>query len=396
MPKRLILCFDGTWNQPAKDEARKALSLPERPEEAVDQFLGTSETNVAKLYRSIPPHAGDGRLQQKWYDRGVGTRWYRRFRGGAFGRGLDRNILQGYAYLVATYEDGDEIFIFGFSRGAYTARSLVGMIRNSGLLLPTVIEGHDLQTLTEAIRAQPEDMVWDRSIERRLDEILRNDHNKLLNEAYELYRARDHGPDTDQAIAFRQHHARDVKIQCLGVWDTVGALGIPLKAFEWLNDRRYGFHDATLSGIVRHAYHAMAIDEHRKEYAVTLWTSPAKAQQTVEQRWFVGAHSDVGGGYPERDLSDLTLEWMLERSKAAGLDVDRTAVQPNGDPLGTLHDSFGEFLGGFWKWFHARHHRPVLQTGLPSETIDGSVGVRVQGSRYRPKNTGLESFLATL
>jgi uncharacterized protein (DUF2235 family) len=238
MPHRLIICFDGTWDKPDPNvDPTKRL-----------------ESNVVRFYESVV-NGGlpDGSTQRKWYDTGVGTNWYDQISGGAFGLGLDQKIQEGYKWLTRNYPDPDpgdyEIFVVGFSRGAYTARSFVGMIRNIGLLLPE------------------------------------NVHR--VDEAYAIYRQRDPGPDTGQAVSFRQHYSREVKIKFLGVWDTVGALGIPLQALQWLNAEEYAFHDTELSGIVANAAHAVAIDEWRVDYQVALWSPVVKPGQKVEQRWFV-------------------------------------------------------------------------------------------------------------
>lgn len=117
--KRIVLCFDGTWNRPA-DEA-----LP-----AAEQI----ETNVSRFYKAVSDTGSNAIRQVKWYDEGVGTHWFDRFLGGGLGAGLEFNIIEGYKFLASQYEDGDEVYVLGFSRGAYTARSLVGMIRNCGLI----------------------------------------------------------------------------------------------------------------------------------------------------------------------------------------------------------------------------------------------------------------------
>ena len=101
-----------------------------------------------------------------------------------------------------------------------------------------------------------------------------------------------------------------IKIKFVGVWDTVGALGIPLESFGEFNKEAFEFHDTELSDIVENGIHAIAVDENREPYKVTLWTPKEKLKQTIEQRWFIGAHADVGGGYPSRALSDVTLRWM--------------------------------------------------------------------------------------
>ena len=163
--KRIVVCFDGTWNKPA-DEAL-----------AADQRI---ETNVRRFYESIKDQGMDGARQVKWYDEGVGTQWYDRYLGAAIGTGLEFNIIQGYEFLAKEYKDGDEVYVTGFSRGAYTARSLVGMIRNCGLIEPKHLE------LRAAV-------------------------------AYGIYRARDDKADSLTAKWFRSAFSREIKIKFVGV-----------------------------------------------------------------------------------------------------------------------------------------------------------------------------------
>src|SRR5687768_8496914 len=158
--KRIVLCFDGTWSKPADEDL------------AVDQRV---ETNVCRFYQSVRERDANGTRQLKWYDEGVGTHWYDRYIGGALGAGLEVNIIQGYEYLANEYEDGDEVYVLGFSRGAYTARSLVGMIRNCGLIHPKHLP------LRVAM-------------------------------AYGIYRTRDDGADSTTAKLFRRAFSREIKI----------------------------------------------------------------------------------------------------------------------------------------------------------------------------------------
>jgi uncharacterized protein (DUF2235 family) len=137
--------------------------------------------------------------------------------------------------------------------------------------------------------------------------LLLPENSHRVDEAYAIYRQRDDGPDTDQATTFRQRYGREIKIKFLGVWGTVGALGLPLQALQWLNAREYAFHDTELSAIAENAAHGVAIDEWRVDFKVALWSPVVKSGQKVEQRWFVGSHADVGGGYRDRRLSDITL-----------------------------------------------------------------------------------------
>jgi uncharacterized protein (DUF2235 family) len=385
MSKRIVLCFDGTWNTPAEkftglaklhEEFERLTGLGDDAMRAaiehVDPQAGV-ETNVCRFYRSVlrqsPADVAPGELAQtKWYDKGVGTDWYDRVSGGAFGLGLSRNIRQGYQFLSETYKDGDEVLVFGFSRGAYTARSLVGMIRNCGLL-PNGSSGDG------------------------------PDSPQML-EAYELYRAHDEGPDSERARNFREEKKSPlIKIKCLGVWDTVGALGIPLESFGAFNKEAFEFHDIELSGLVENAFHAVAVDEHRAPYKVTLWAPKEKPQQTIEQRWFMGAHADVGGGYEARELSDITLHWMQEKAQACGVKLDQNGIPKVtvANAGGAIADSFIAFLGGAFHLFAKRFYRPVGRIEFGVEHVDVTVGTRIADDiSYRPKNDGLVETLKAL
>jgi uncharacterized protein (DUF2235 family) len=290
MTKSIIICCDGTWN--SADQDRKGEPTP---------------TNIVRLaYRVAKRDPDTGEPQVLYYDQGVGTgNVLDRFTGGAFGRGLDSNVFECYRFLIANYEAKDKLFLFGFSRGAFTARSLAGLIRNSG--------------------------------------ILKRDAVRQYQKALALYRNPDIKPSSEQATEFRAAHSvmGDVPIHLIGVFDTVGSLGIPVRGMRWMTRKKYQFHDTKLSSLVSHAYHALAIDERRAPFEPTLfWKSPDNQKQRVEQVWFPGVHSDVGGGYKERDISDLTLKWMLKRVEAAGLKLEPTAFDDiQGKPGGVLHNS---------------------------------------------------------
>jgi uncharacterized protein (DUF2235 family) len=340
---RLVLCFDGTWETPDTN--------PD-PSQRV-------ETNVCRFYEAIDGTSPDGAAQKKWYETGVGTNWYDRVAGGAFGLGIDQKIQEGYLWLANAYPDPDagdvEVFVVGFSRGAYSARSLVGLIRKCGLLLP--------------------------------------ENAQRIDDAYQLYRCRGDGPDSDQATAFRARYSREINIKFLGVWETVGALGIPLPALQQLNDDAYAFHDTELSGIVENAAHAAGIDEHRIDYQVSLWAPVAKPNQNVEQRWFVGAHADVGGGDVSRRLSDIALAWMLRRASAAGLAIDPAEVPPIGQSnwMCDPSDSYSTFLDGLYAKTHQPFYRPMQLGNGSGEVLDVSVRKHcAEVPTYAPKNPGFE------
>jgi len=185
-------------------------------------------TNVLVTARSVLPVASDGTRQLTFYDAGVGTgdKIDQYITGGLMGGGLNKNIEDAYRFLMHNYQDGDEVFLFGFSRGAYTARSLVGLIYNVGLL-----------------NKQESDRV---------------------PAAIKMYRDRKLGPDSTDAIEFRRKYSREIPIKFLGVWDTVAALGLLIRPFTGWWTRSYGLHDAKLSEIVDNAYQGLAVDEKRR------------------------------------------------------------------------------------------------------------------------------------
>lgn len=289
--KRLVLCCDGTWNSADKE----------------DDGGKPCVTNVVEIAFRIAKRDG-GIPQVLYYDQGVGTgNFVDHISGGAFGGGLIDNIYDGYRFLIANYEVGDEIFLFGFSRGAFTARSMAGMIRKCGILKREAVAHY--------------------------------------REALDLYKDERH-PDDLAPLHFREQYSvcggENIGIRMIGVWDTVGALGIPLRGFRGMTRKHFQFHDTELSGSVKYAFHALAIDEHRAPFEPTLWTAKPKEGQVVEQKWFCGAHSDVGGGYEERGLSDFALQWMIEKAVQAGLAIDEgpmTTLPLHPDCRGKLHDS---------------------------------------------------------
>lgn len=288
--QRLILLFDGTWNDPE------------------------DQTNVFRIAGRIREY-DDVVRQRFFYDPGVGTAKVDRFRGGVFGYGLSKNMLQGYEWLARRDTDEDEIWIFGFSRGAYTARSLVGLIRKCGLL--------------------------------------RIVSPSLLDKAERIYRNKNLEPDSDECNAFRGSYSRTVRVHFIGVWDTVGALGVP--GTNLSEHGRYSWHNTELSKIVNYAYHAVALDEHRAAYDVTLWTSDNGEKKMenheVEQRWFIGAHANVGGGYGSVDLlADISLQWMMDKASKAGLNLDWFTASADAWKTRPM-DSFVEFLKGGYAWY---------------------------------------------
>jgi len=283
--KRLVVLFDGTWNKPGKED---------------------ETTNVVKLQRAIPAEDAHGVRQLVEYVVGIATEDLGRltFAVGAVGLGVGDRVQRGYRFLCENYEDGDEIYAIGFSRGAFQARSLAGLIALTGV----------------ARSAAPETIadVWDYYEQNKLE------------------------PDPARLAALRAAARYPVRIKCVGVWDTVGNLGIPFIRKGAIKEL-LGFHDTKLSPLVDVGLHALAIDEPRGPFSPTFWTIKKGAAlpegQIVEQVWFPGSHANVGGGIKDSALSDIALLWMAERiGQTTGLAVDleglRKSTKP--DPLGEL------------------------------------------------------------
>jgi uncharacterized protein (DUF2235 family) len=373
--KRIALFLDGTWNT-IRDN-----------------------TNVWRLRALCAERSADGARQAIYYDQGVGTRRGESVRGGVFGYGLDVNVIAAYRWLIENYTPGDDVFVFGFSRGAFTARSLTGLIAKCGLLQP----GAPLSV----------EQVFERYIA-----------SKMLRPIYQLEfeqrelrrRIRRGRTATDEPRIFPMSreeewlldYSQRITIEFTGVFDTVGSLGVPFGSF-WFSSKRFQFHHTRLSNLYRRTYQALAIDEHRRHFAPAIWTSftprvpaarAARSVPIVEQRWFAGAHANVGGGYIDDRLAQLPLAWLVDQAAASGLTFRypvRVDPDAHRDPI---VDSYAEFAGGLYKiaTFGRRHFRVIgasrFEVATPSgyvdtvdETIDGSVFDRWRAdSAYRPRN----------
>jgi len=237
--------------------------------------------------RAVLPRAADGIDQVVLYTYGVGTGGgLDTFTGGAFGRGMEQNVRSMYRFLVHNYEPGDEIYLFGFSRGAFTVRTLAGFINRVGLL--------------------------------------QKDDEYYTAELYALYES-----GTAKGAPEWQHVFRNIKesrpappILFIGVWDTVGALGAPGLLGQLFNRGKYEYHDVGLNASIQNAFHALAVDEQRKPFAPALWTKPVGWNGRLEQVWFAGVHSNVGGSYSPDGLANEALHWMVEKAEELGLEFD--------------------------------------------------------------------------
>jgi uncharacterized protein (DUF2235 family) len=344
--KRVVVCCDGTWNEP--DQKAGGAGCP---------------TNVVKLAALVPPRDTDTE-QRVLYHRGIGsdeTR-LRRWIEGATGLGITAALVDCYRWLIRNYLPGDELYFFGFSRGAYTARSLAGFVRNSGILRP--------------------------------------ENEDRLPDALRLYRSRDRRTEPKAAASrlFRQSYAWSLTtpIKCIGVWDTVGSLGVPNTMIQGVLKHVFRvkreFHDTDLSSTVAFAFHAVAIDERRQPFLPTIWTQSddgARAGQHIEQVWFPGCHSDVGGGVSSSELSDQTLAWMVDRARQAGLVL--LPVETIGPPdffafkpaaTGPVHES----LTWFYRLFFPSGVRGIdAMEEATHESISPEAGARWKElSNWRP------------
>lgn len=309
MPKRLVFCFDGTWNRLSAD-------VP---------------TNVAKIAQMVRPVTASGQPQIVYYDEGIGTNtWFgRRWYEGATGKGLMSKLRAAYRFLIFNYEPGDHIFAFGFSRGAFTARSFLGFIRHAGIL--DVVSANKIDRAIELYRKAPAGRTGEES-GAAMRFRLKYCRGVCVSETDREFRRR-----ADPASEGRDLPLLDLRF--VGVWDTVSALGLPsfVPGAAWINDK-YGFHDAVLSSKITSARHAIATDELRPTFRqvgfgrdkVEELNQRAEAargrpfaawEQPYMEKWFPGVHGAVGGGGARRGLSDFALDWVLTGARRAGLEL---------------------------------------------------------------------------
>jgi len=382
--KRLIICADGTWNKPDRRDMEK------KRKDRYGEWI-RKPTNVVKMARAIKPEAKNETHQVVYYDPGVGTGWgiLDPIVGGAFGHGLSKNILDCYRFLVHNYDEGDELYFFGFSRGAFTARSLAGFIHRCGLLtkddayyIPEAYEHYRLKLYEE------EDI--ESIISRRIPQWIpgrirdpivsyyRSHYRKVDEENRKKVKEFRSGP------APRNHIVRDVKIKFIGVWDTVGALGLPFGGIfgYWIN-KKYAFHNVKLGSNVDNAYHALAIDERRKPFKPTLWNSQSIGSQKIKQVWFAGVHTNVGGGCDPDGIANCAFQWMFEKLAGTGLEFDTSYTDWfQADPRSELRNSMTLF---YRLW--GEYPRPIGEKEYGYEDVHWSAKARLEAEgQYRPNN----------
>ncbi len=320
--KNIVICCDGTGNE-----------------------YGKNNTNVVEIY-SLTVKSDK---QIGFYDPGVGTGGWEydeetftltAKRDQATGIGLQKNIEDAYRFLMSCYEPNDRIYLFGFSRGAFTVRSLSGMLYKCGLL--------------------------------------REDNDNLLDYASKIYNT-----EGNQKIAsgFKSTFSRSCPVHFIGVWDTVESLALNAGK-KW--------HDSRLTPEVKYGYHALAIDERRSDFPPSLWDEKRKGHgQTIEQVWFAGVHSDVGGWYDERGLPNIALRWLVDKASACDMQVDEhRAAQHKPNPHDVQHESYD----GFWI-FRGKHVRKIPEGAFVHASVEERM--RRKHNKYRPENLPKKYKLVT-
>jgi uncharacterized protein (DUF2235 family) len=339
--KNIVICADGTWNRPETD-IRK--DYP---------------TNVLRMARAIAPVADDGAEQVVFDDWGLGS-YHDEFAAGALGQGINKNIQDCYRFIVQNYALGDRLYFFGFSRGAFTVRSLSGLLNNCGILKPAnarlIARAFEIYKDT-AIK--PDD---DFSRNWRNRNSVRADVSKLPGNAKKAYTLDGHP-----------------RVHFVGVWDTVGALGVPLSLLGFLN-KEHMFHDNKIGPNIVAARHALAIDERRDDFKPTIWKQ--RPGVDIQQVWFAGCHADIGGGLkPDEDgsrLSDYPLQWIAQEASARDLKLaDHLEKDLNLNKTAQLNESYTG------KWLLAGEHKRSIRSYFD---IHQSVKDRYDAdSRYRPE-----------
>src|SRR5574338_397250 len=353
MAKNIIICSDGTGNRDIKGRGTNVFKLFE----AVD-------TNGHRLDPLLAP-------QVAFYDDGVGTSDFLPLKivGGAFGYGLGRNVRQLYKELIRVYDPGDRIYMFGFSRGAFTARSLAGFVTKRGLLNPEKLS--TTKDLHDAVRYEYKK--YRECYRPVLVEKVLGKPKETENGRYEKYPL----PEPPETL-----------IRFIGVWDTVDAIGLPLHLADVVNTfvYRFKFPDHRLSPQVRQGCHALSIDDQRRAFAPLLWSEEGEAAGRIEQVWFAGVHSNVGGGYPKQGMSLVSLEWMMEKAAHAGVRFvthDRETYRMPANVDDKLYDPRAG-LGVFYRWkprdiaslCREHHVRPAIHVSAVARVAHGTEDYR--------------------
>ncbi|MFA8341914.1 MAG: DUF2235 domain-containing protein [Rhodothermaceae bacterium] len=350
--KNIIVCCDGTGNE----------------------YRAKNNTNVIRLVRVLKKDDSDKQIV--FYDPGVGTfaapgtqlpivKLFTKILGLAFGYGFTKNVTEAYKFLMNHYEDGDKIYLFGFSRGSYTARAIAGFIKMLGLLKPG-----------------SENLIpYAFNIYKGQRGIL---HQIKRSMAFFIpfYSGGKFEPEWRRAAGFKKVFSRKVDIHFIGVWDTVKSIG-------WIR-RRIVLPHTFYNNIVKMGRHAVSIDEKRSQYRPNHWGY--KNGEKFREVWFAGVHSDIGGSYPQRGLSDVTLHWMIKELQTLTdieFDYKELLRLPKGNPLGEKHNPLIPiwWILGWWSRKIVKYNsKKVKNDPNPSPMIFDSVKVRMEEMPdYKPE-----------
>ena len=305
---------------------------------------------MLKFARGIAPFGLDEKKQIVFYDWGIGS-YHDKFGGGMFAAGLEKNVMDAYRFIVHNYESGDELFFFGFSRGAYTVRSLSALINNC--------------------------------------HILKSTKGQLIEDAFELYKNPNEKPNGSESKKWRLDNSipESGSIQFIGVWDTVGSVGIPFSIFGFIEDKHI-FYDNKLGSNVKVARHAISLDEERSDFEPTLW-QPREGVD-LKQVWFAGVHSDVGGGYEKGEdgvlLSDIPMNWMMKQAEAYKMGFDKNIDIGVNNPLAEKHNEYKRLY-----YLRGKHKREIPKKEEIPTLVHQSVKERYEQSGYRTH--GIEKFI---
>ncbi|MEN6375745.1 MAG: DUF2235 domain-containing protein [Smithella sp.] len=355
MAKNIVLCSDGTGNQDIKNRG----------------------TNVFKIYEAVDTEGHKtGLLPQQiaFYDEGVGTSRVPLIKliGGAFGYGFSKNVRRLYRDLSNVYEDGDNIYLFGFSRGAYTVRALAGFIQYCEKI-PRAADYEEQDRLTKEIKYN-----W--------SAFKRKEFRRCLWSLLQITWLKIRGEKIDKKPWDKANEKENEELlKFIGVWDSVGAIGVPIKELRDILSIIYpiSFKDNSLGPGVGIARHALSIDEERLTFAPILWDEKNEPNEPdrkrIKQVWFAGVHSNVGGGYPKQGMSLVSLDWMMNEAKNAGLrfiNSDRLFVRRHQDVHSALYDSRSGFAL-YYRWNPRNISKLCEYSNVTNPTIHISVLERI-------------------
>ena len=341
MNKKIIILLDGTWNDPEDNTNIRKL----------DNLILKNSQQLVKYFPGIGTHKDNEILNDIE---------------GSTGLSISSKIKSAYEFIVDSYEINDEIFIFGFSRGAFEARCLTSFINYLGVV--------DKDSMI--------DITFLNSIQK----------NFCIDRAYEFYQNKYYDNKNYNLDQFQDKFCikNSKQVKFIGVFDTVGALGIPVEAdiIQKMDKEIYKFYDTSLNDKVDYAYQALAIDEHRFSFEPTLWSSCSEKTK-MEQIWFCGCHSDIGGGYEDNDkISKIPLSWMINKAKDAGLIFTQELSYDENDFKEEIHDSYKVFKEQYGDVVGDKTYREMLNPKYPNQYIHSSVKLRTKdvGLDYHPDN----------